>query len=383
MAQEKRIDTISKIDSFEKLTNGFLKVDAYLTRCGVFQYEDQDGNLYNELRHPEDVYEDESIKTLQGLVLTDEHPMEFVNSDNCKKYQVGYSDSWLRHDDGKIGASTTWTERTAIALIESGEKRDMSCGYYCDVIEESGEWMGIPYQKRQKNIRYNHAALTVLGRAGKDVGLRMDSAGQKIKIAFLKKDSCGTKNAELELKQVSKNGVSKMTDQKVKIKVDTAEIEVQQDVAVAFKNLENKVSALGGENEALKSEVTKRDSKILELEKSNSEDEVLKRADALLAIKSFAEKVLKDEKIDGLTIAEMKSKVVAKQTGLDVSKKDSVFIDSAFEAVKALWKDEVKNDKVADALAQAASGEGAQDYKKLYQEKTDGRWKQKLAGGQA
>lgn len=325
MANEIRIDHHARLDSYEKLSNGFLKVEAFLTRCGVFTYVDEQGNAYQELRHPDDVYEDASLKTLQGLVLTNEHPDEFVNSENCQKYQVGYSDSWLKHDDGRIGSITTWTEKETISQIESGEKRDISTGYTCDVIDESGEWMGIPYVKRQKNIRYNHAALTKMGRAGSSVGVRMDSAGKKV--CFLKNDSCNAKTSNLHLNESE----GKMTK---KIKVDSAEIEVTEEVAAYVEKISTEKTKLDGENAALKSEIEKRDSENKELKKQLSDDEVLKRADSLLKVKDFAATVLKDQKVDGLTIAEMKSKVVAALVkNVDVAKKDSTWIDASFETL--------------------------------------------------
>ena len=71
---------------------------------------------------------------------------------------------------------------TRFRLIEQRERVEVSAGYTCDVVDESGEYNGEPFDVRQTNIRANHAALGPRGwgRAGPDVALRLDGAGNQI-----------------------------------------------------------------------------------------------------------------------------------------------------------------------------------------------------------
>ena len=65
--------------------------------------------------------------------------------------------------------SLTVTDADAIAKIKTGEFRDLSAGYLCDVVMESGIFDGKHYDGVMKNIRGNHVALVREGRAGHDV----------------------------------------------------------------------------------------------------------------------------------------------------------------------------------------------------------------------
>ena len=368
-----RLDYL-RVDSSLMLPNGFLKAEAYLTRCGVFEYFDDAGNVIRELRHPDDVLNPMSLNTICGLVVTNDHPPEFLNSENCKQYAVGFTSDMYEIDDLKVGSVLTLTEKDCIQQVTSGEKTDMSCGYVCDILDESGEWLGQPYDKRQINISYNHVSVVKDGRAGKEVGIKMDSKSERIdfKYSIFKNDSCNEKNGCLQFKKDLQKETQKMS---VKIKIDSAEVDVTQQVADAYNSLQSAKSSLEGEKATLQSEIVKKDSKTEELEKQLSDDAVLVRADSLLKIKEFSQKVLGDEKLDGVSIADMKSKVVAKQTGLDVSKKDSAFIDASFETIKSLWKDEPKKDEMKEVLAEAVKKDSVLNE---YEKKRDSRWKEML-----
>jgi hypothetical protein len=65
------------------------------------------------------------------------------------------------------------------AVIAKG-MRELSCGYDCDVTDESGTWINdegesLTYDKRQRNIRYNHLAIVDFARAGRNARVRFDS----------------------------------------------------------------------------------------------------------------------------------------------------------------------------------------------------------------
>lgn len=160
----------------EKMTrtpDGFLKGRAVVTNIGVFPYQNADGSIRWELRHPDDVFDPESIASLDGKPLTNDHPSNGVNPDSAKDLAVGAVHS-PDHDAYHVTAGITIHRREGIDAVDGG-KAGLSCGYDCDVVPEIGNYQGRDYTHRQKNIRYNHVALVDEGRAGDAARLRMDS----------------------------------------------------------------------------------------------------------------------------------------------------------------------------------------------------------------
>jgi hypothetical protein len=63
---------------------------------------------------------------------------------------------------------------TTVTAADMG-KRELSCGYACDLIRKDGVFNGQQYTHMQTNIRYNHVAVVDRARAGEGIGLNMDS----------------------------------------------------------------------------------------------------------------------------------------------------------------------------------------------------------------
>jgi len=177
LGQKARLDT----------TTGFLHATVRPTRTGVFQYRLPDGTISRELKHPEDVFEEASLESLKRLVLTRGHPRDAkglpldVTTDNVKRLQVGQGGDAIRRasfagvDMPEIDA--TVTDKETVASI-TGKRRDqVSLGYRTEVVEESGEYNGQPYDRRHTKIRYNHLAVDIdAGRGGWTVAFQLDEA---------------------------------------------------------------------------------------------------------------------------------------------------------------------------------------------------------------
>lgn len=173
-----------KLGKVERTPQGGIRVSAYLTRTGVFEYRRADGSIQRELRHPDQVFRDDSLATLQDATLTHLHP-DRVTSKEYSKLAIGHTRDPKRADDNGVayveGVAVVQRE-DAVKKIDSGELQELSCGYSCDVINEPGEYNGERYDAIQTNIRYNHVALGPKnwGRAGNNVALRLDSAGDMV-----------------------------------------------------------------------------------------------------------------------------------------------------------------------------------------------------------
>ncbi len=149
---------------------GYIVDSPVLTRTGIFEYKTADGNIRRELRHPDDVFSEDSLATLRAKPITVGHP-GLVDAKNVKKHSVGTVLSKGRKDGDNLTADIVIHDTAA---VDSGMK-ELSLGYQINLDETPGEWNGERYDARQKDIRLNHLAIVQRGRAG-NARLNLDSA---------------------------------------------------------------------------------------------------------------------------------------------------------------------------------------------------------------
>jgi hypothetical protein len=137
----------------------------------VQTYQNSDGSTRRELRLEQDVRA--SVPGFAQKPLTNGHPPGLVDPDNAKHYAVGavggasYSDGWVR------APLTVW-QRDAIDAIRDG-RAQLSVGYSCRLVDESGVHDGQAYDCRQEDIVINHLAIVDVARAGPEARLRLDA----------------------------------------------------------------------------------------------------------------------------------------------------------------------------------------------------------------
>lgn len=173
--QVRRFD-LGQITSVERTPQGFLKVPGFATRIGVFVYLDGAGTVRRELRHPDDVFDPESLATLKYAPVTLEHPPSMVTPENVKQYTVGHSTERVEVNRNLVETDLIIEDEKAISAVIDNGMRELSSGYNADLEEERGDFNGAQYDYRQRNIRYNHIAIVKKGRAGPEARLRLDSA---------------------------------------------------------------------------------------------------------------------------------------------------------------------------------------------------------------
>ncbi len=154
-----------------KTDEGFLRVEGRISRTGVLQYEDSEGNTWGELRTADEVFHPDSMASFQLSVVTEGHPDDMVSVDNVKDVQVGQVGTDVRQDGRFLVASFLITDAAAIASVEDGTMRQLSGGYTADVIIESGTHDGVDFAARQTKIRGNHVAKVDRGRCGPNCAL--------------------------------------------------------------------------------------------------------------------------------------------------------------------------------------------------------------------
>lgn len=165
---------------------GGLVAPAAVTRVGVFVYRTPEGGEVRELRSAEEVFASESLASLRGAAVTEDHPAVPVTPENWAELTRGHvveSSVQAERESGHVAAELAINDAATIAKVQSRELVELSCGYSCDLDETPGTTeSGERYDRAQRNIRYNHVALGPRGwgRAGSSVALRLDSSGAQL-----------------------------------------------------------------------------------------------------------------------------------------------------------------------------------------------------------
>lgn len=168
---------VVRLDSFPVATTyyteeGYLKDRPILTSTGIFEYRNPDGSIRRELRLPEEVFAEESLKSYKGKPIIITHDAGLVTKDNVGKHQIGtiLTDGYRSGDDVRGEIIIHDTDKMKRCRL-----KELSLGYDLDLEETSGEWNGQPYDAIQRNIRINHLALVREARAGDQARLNIDS----------------------------------------------------------------------------------------------------------------------------------------------------------------------------------------------------------------
>lgn len=151
--------------------DGYLVGDARIARVGVQAYSGYEVGRPNLERvrvwRPEDeVFSASAMASFAHRPVTDDHPDEPVSASNWKRHAVGMTGDQVARDGGFIRVPMILMDQAAIAAV-CGGKRELSCGYSCDLRFEAGTTpQGEQYDAVQHNIRGNHLAVVAQARAG-------------------------------------------------------------------------------------------------------------------------------------------------------------------------------------------------------------------------
>ncbi len=163
------------ITGSETTDEGYLRVWCRAARTGTQLYKRADGSQVREYRPPEEVSNPESLTTFGMKPATWGHPPVLLDSSNTNKFQVGYSGSQVRYNDGFVEVALVVTDQDAIEKIKRKDATEVSAGYKVDFDPTPGITPeGESYDGVQRNIRVNHIAIVPRGRAGPEVRLLMD-----------------------------------------------------------------------------------------------------------------------------------------------------------------------------------------------------------------
>lgn len=229
---------------------GYIRANAVVTRTGIFQYQNSDGTIRKELRHPEDVWHEDSINSMFMIPVTNDHPKErLVDSSNFRSLSVGYTGENVKKDGQFVLSNFIVNDIETVKAIQNG-KRELSLGYTVDLDETPGQYQGERYDARQKNIRYNHLALVHKARAGESARIALDSC-DAIEI-LVTEENMGKK----------------------KIKIDADEVFVEPQVGDYVERLESDMKNLTEEKDRVSRELADKED---ELRRVNEEIEMIRK----------------------------------------------------------------------------------------------------------
>lgn len=360
----KRYD-VGKLQSAQKTPQGFLRAPAYATRVGVFSYRQPDGTIRKEYRPPEEVFKPDSLATLSGIPLTNKHPAELLSPANTTKYQVGYTGDTVEPEGAFVSTGVTIVDAKTISEIEAGEKRELSCGYVCDLEDTPGIFEGESYDCVQRNIVYNHLAIVGKGRAGPQARLHLDSSDavmvdnqtlkeglsmEKVSMggvdhemhpeaAKAVKDMMAKHDADMKAMSDKFDAISKEHgDMKAKMEKDAADLKGKQ-VNSNAEGKETPAQQTAEETAAKEKEFQQVSAKKDELEEQvktlkekTSATEIQKLVKERMKLESAARAVgLK--KFDELTDMDLKKSVISSKSKIDLKDKTEAYIDARFDSI--------------------------------------------------
>lgn len=259
----------------ETTEEGYLRVWCRAARTGTQLYRRADGSQVREYRPPEEVSNPESLTTFGMKPATWGHPPVLLDANNTKQFQVGYSGSQVRFNDGFVEVALVVTDKEAIERIKRKDATEVSSGYKVDYDPTPGITPeGESYDGVQRNIRVNHIAIVPRGRAGPEVRLLLDRMDAADAVAF---------DPELPPTGPALQPLSTASPVMATVKLDGLEIDLPAEAATAVqsfaRDLERQLKAVSTEREEL---VTKLDALQSEFDSLAEDKEAAEgRADAL------------------------------------------------------------------------------------------------------
>jgi hypothetical protein len=310
--------------------NGFLHVDGLAAKVGVMSYMNPDGSVRRELVTHETLFNADSMQSLRGVPVTNNHPPELINPDNYNKY-AGGSVTESKREDSALAVSLSINNADAIEAVKSG-KKELSCGYSVELDFTPGIWQGQHYDAIQTKRTYNHLAIVSKGRAGSECRLNLDAAEQ-IENNLQPQQPESKKMAEIKLP----SGVSVNVDDAAVATAIQSELNNMQKRLDEAKEKDAKISELQANLDA----------KNEELQKRNDTDEITPVIDMIAQCKRLDADF--DYRVDGAikSIEQMQRDALAK-AGVNVDGKDAAYVAARFDiALEQIEKENLEKQRKA------------------------------------
>lgn len=160
------------LEKVRRLADGRIAAVAKFARSGIQQYTGAelgrpDLGTVNVYRPPEEVFDEAAMASFAHKAITLGHPPGGVTIDNWKQVAAGWTEGKVARDGDYVEIPLMLADAAAIRAYDSGEARELSGGYACELVWGDGVAPdGTPFQATQKKIRGDHIAQVPKGRAG-------------------------------------------------------------------------------------------------------------------------------------------------------------------------------------------------------------------------
>lgn len=327
--------------SFRDTPEGYLMGKAVVTNIGVFTYMNSDGTVRRELRHPDEVFNFDSMWSLVGKPITNDHPDVMVTAENIRDFSVGKTEGNPIFDPYHLAIGLVIDEPETIQQVKAG-KRALSCGYSCNLDWTPGNYLGTPYDAVQRNIRYNHLSIVDKGRAGDAAKIRIDSVDSSI-IHHAQEVKEDVQVAEKTMRTISLDSVDYQAEDKV-IDAYNASIATSKDLQAKVDSLASEKSAVEAERDALKEKVVSLQKEIDGKKNTVDASEVDKLVKARLALLEVAKKADVDVN-DTMSEKDIKIAVIKKMApSAKLDGANDSYINTRFEIVCEDMEAQAKSD---------------------------------------
>jgi len=269
-----------------------LIVESTPTRAGVFTYYNQNGERVRELRHPDDVFSRETMDSLNVIpYTTQENHTSLMTPENVRERTYGMTMADATRVDNHASIKIKITDGKEIKAVMNGESLELSNGYTCDIVKESGHFDGEEYDVRQKNIVYDHVARVKKARGGENCRIRLDSAdsaicgieAERLDSGNLSNSQDGENMADIKTVIVKRQVPLRVSGE---FRLDALDLEINEDQNSIVDQLATREESLFGELAKVNSAYTQQTVKMDALEQENK------------SLKAGAEGMVSDERLD-------------------------------------------------------------------------------------
>lgn len=357
--------------------DGHMVAPAVLGRTGTQEYYAYELGLDKALgmdplrvltlyRPPEEVFAEDSIRSIEGLPITIDHPEGNVVTDaNREALMVGSADGVKPKGDGLDGILSI-TTADGIASVNGG-KNEVSIGYSFSLDMSPGIAPdGTAYHGVQRNIRGNHVAMVDAGRCGSACRIA-DSKPQGVSPMAVRKVTID--GIPFDLDEAAAAAVDKVVGDRdalknrapsipaITYKVGDKSLTVQGDQVMAtLAEKDALILAKDAQIEALQKDVmtpAARDAMVADWAKTLNE---AKRLVPAIATDGKTCLAIRREVLAGVSASDARAKAVVAAVlgGQEPDKADEVSVRAAFNAVAATMDTQTANDAALDRATSAA-----------------------------
>ena len=320
--------TLDAAAGFDPVT-GFYRGEGTIARVGVFQYRRNDGSTYGEYVPAETLQHPAWLASCKLAPVTLNHPQELVKADNAGQWVIGQLGDSVTIRNGRQVAPMSITRKDGLAALKAGQQQ-LSCGYTCTLVAQSGEYQGQRYDAVQTNRKCNHVALVMTGRQGSEVRVRMDGAEQ-IDPETTKPGAAGDRRkpmpSRITIGRVTLDIEDAGQATAISAHLDAQDAAIKQAQTQAVE-LKTKLDQAEGERDAAKAEAQK-----VKTDSAESDKKTEARVRARIELEGKASKVLGAEFKADAGDDELRAAVIKKlQPSADLTGKSSDYLAARFDS---------------------------------------------------